>query len=317
MARLRRRGQFLCRPKNPLVTRLRRGQAGRLASLRRAVACRSVAFRRKAEKGPISSVLYSAAHGMEALSFLMWWFGELLLACVLYRAWREQLFARYPYFYSYVVCVVVSEVVRVVLYVAFPNAFGLGWWISELLTGLMGFGVTWEIFVQMLGSYDGARRMARFVLRILFLLIVVRAGAAAWGAPSLRILMPTTAEVERDLRIVQALLLLGMLSLIVHYSLPTGRNVRLMLVGYGTYLGCQVMTLDALSRWGKSFYQGWGILSSLEYCVTLLIWCAGMWSYFPNPAPELTLEHDYERVSGQATRAFDRLRDHLIQSWRA
>jgi hypothetical protein len=157
--------------------------------------------------------------------------------------------------------------------------------------------------------------MAASVFQLLFLLLLCKAAIVGLANP--HDFIPTTLEFARNLRVVQALLLVVMLALIAYYGLPTGRNVRLMLFGYGMYLGAQVVTLDVLIRLGKSFYQGWSVLSGVEYCVTLVIWCAGMWSFFPNPEPGFTLEADYQRISQQTARAFDRLRDHLVQSWRA
>lgn len=252
---------------------------------------------------------------MEVLSLAAWGLGELALVCLLYRGWQQRLLRRYPYFYFYIMCVTGSQVVRAVLRVEFPTLFQPGWWLLEFVTAVSGFGVTWEIYAHMMGPYRGARRMASSVMQLLLLLLLLKATLV--GVSNVHDLIPTTLELERNLRMVQALLLVVMLALILHYRLPIGRNIRLMLFGYGIYLGAQVATLDVLVRLGKSFYRGWSVLSGVEYCLTLLIWCAGMWSLFPNPQPDFVLESDYQRISQQTVRAFDRVRNHLIQSWRA
>ena len=253
---------------------------------------------------------------MELFSFAIWCAGDVALSCVLFRAWKWRLFATYPYFYSYIGSVVGADIVRHVLSSSFPSAYAVGWWTTEFLTALAGLAITWEIFTQMLRPYLGARRMARAIFQIILVLILVRAGVAMAGAPDLRHLASTTAELQRNLRLIQAILIVVLASLIVHYMIPTGRNLRFMILGYGSYLICQVVTLDLLERWGRRFEAPWRVLSSLEYDATLIIWCIGLWSLFPNPAPDRALEVDYQRISQQTGRAFDRLRDHVVEPWR-
>ena len=253
---------------------------------------------------------------MERAAVVAWWCGDLLLGGLLVLGWWRKLFSRYPSFYLYVACVVSSEVVRHNLDTRASSTYARLWWISEFVTAAFGFCITWEIFTQMLGPYAGARRMARAILRVLFVGVLLKAGIALQAAP-FRALIPTTVELERDLRAIQALLLVSMIALIVHYALPTGRNIRFMLLGYAIYLGSQVMRLSLPTGSGVLIREAVPVLSGLEYCATLAIWCVGMWSFAPNPVPDLALERDYERISGQTIRAFMRLREHLNQSWRA
>ncbi len=244
-----------------------------------------------------------------------WWLLDLALVCLLIRAWSQKLFTRYRFFYTYIAAVLLGELARQYLYHFEPRLYAPGWWITEFVTSMMGFGVTWDIFSHVLGPYRGARRMAHTVLAVLFGGLALKA-AVDLSNSSFRALVPTAVDFERNLRVLQALLLLTLIALIVHYALPAGRNLRWMLAGYAVHLGSQIALLSVLSVWGD---WPWGrqVLPTVEYCATLIVWCIGMWSYAPNPVPELTLERDYQRISGQTVRAFGRLREHLTQSWRA
>lgn len=253
---------------------------------------------------------------MELFSSAIWCVGDVALSCVLFRAWKRRLFAIYPYFYSYILSVVGADIVRHVLSSGFPTAYNVGWWTTEFLTALAGLAIAWEIFAQMLRPYSGARRMARAVFQIVVVLILFRAGAAIAVAPDLRHLVSTTTELQRNLRLVQAILIVVLATLIVHYMIPIGRNLRFMILGYGSYLICQVVTLDLLQRWGRRFETPWRVLSGLEYDAAVIIWCIGLWSLFPNPVPDRALEVDYQRISQQTVRAFGRLRDHVVEPWR-
>src|SRR5437879_6214454 len=79
---------------------------------------------------------------MGHLSQALWWAGNLMLACILWRAWRGKFLARYPYFYGYVSCIFCASLLRSYLWAVFPHAYRPGYWISEAISVVAGFGVT-------------------------------------------------------------------------------------------------------------------------------------------------------------------------------
>ncbi|HEY1241132.1 MAG TPA: hypothetical protein VGF16_11275 [Bryobacteraceae bacterium] len=243
-----------------------------------------------------------------------WWLVDALLALLLFRACQQKLLTHYIYFYAYVAGVFASEMIRQYLYHWRQALYTYGWWISEFATAILGVCITWEIFSQMFRPYRGVQRMARFVLAALFSVVVFKAVVDLTSMP-FSTLVPTTLELERNLRVLQALSVLVLLALMIYYDLPAGRNLRWMFLGYGSYLGCQVILWSVLSGGGDSS-RGSSLLSNFVYAATLIVWAVGMWSVAPNPVSDCALEEDYERISGQTIRAFGRLREHLIQSWR-
>jgi hypothetical protein len=253
---------------------------------------------------------------MGYLSQAIWWACNLTLALILLRAWRGRFFGRYPYFYGYVACVFCVSLLRFYLWTVFPQAYRPGYWISEALSVVAGFGVTWEIYAHVLAPYHGVNRMARSILGVLLGLVLAKAFVELWR-DTLRGLGRTTVELEGNLRVVQALLLLAILGLVVQYAVPMGRNIRSMLVGYAFYIGCKAVALSLQPRWGDGPGTVLDLVHRLGYSVALATWVVGMWSYSPNPAPDNSLECDYERVSEHTIRALGKLRNHLIHSWRA
>jgi hypothetical protein len=253
---------------------------------------------------------------MGYLSQAVWWACNLMLALILLRAWRGRLLARYPYFFGYVLCVFCSSILRVYVWTALPQAYRLVYWISEAIGVVAGFGVTWEIYAHVLAPYHGVNKMARSILGVVLGSVLAKASVELWRDPR-RSLGPTTAELEGNLRVVQALLLLAILGLIVQYAVPMGRNIRLMLMGYGFYVGYRAVSLSLFSRWGDSSWSVLDWANRLGYSVTLAAWVGGMWSYSPDPAPDNSLECDYDHISEHTIRALGQLRNHLTHSWRA
>ena len=255
---------------------------------------------------------------MGLLSYSLWGLGDLALLILIGRAQRAALLGRYRYFYAYIFSVLGSQIIRVYFAVEKRNSLAMVvvWWVLEFITALAGLGVTWEVYRQTLSRYPGVRRMARAVLTAVFVMLLGKAMVELASGP-LRNLVPTTVELDRNLRVVQALLLLTVVGLIVHYAIPLGRNLWSMLIGYGLLIASSVITLTLTSLFAHlNEWQWWAVPPQLEYCATLMVWCVGLWSYAPSrSAPGIELERDYRRISAQTTRAFGRLRDHLLQPW--
>jgi hypothetical protein len=200
--------------------------------------------------------------------------------------------------------------------VAYPrHTYLVIYWCGDLLSSAAGFAVTWEIYRQVLAPYPGVKRMCRWAVGLLFLAVVARALVAvamAWPNPKPAPLL----EMMTNLRLVQCGLLLALVLLKWLYSVPLGRNLWAMLAGYGAFIAMNAVTLAARVAWGREFHRWLQVLQPLEYCLTLLVWCIGLWRYVPNPKPGPDMECDYERVSEQTAAALHRVRNHLTQSLR-
>jgi hypothetical protein len=181
---------------------------------------------------------------------------------------------------------------------------------------MLAFGVTWEIYAKTLAPYPGVRRMAKTLMTILLAIMGAKALVELWGN-QLHNLTVTVLEFERDLRVVQMLLLLGLMGLVAHYALPMGKNILSVMVGYGMYLGLRVTLLTVLARSGLVYDSAVSLILQVGWNLAVVIWCVGMWSCSGVPAPEQQLECDYERASARTMRAMVRLRSHLVQPWRS
>ena len=253
---------------------------------------------------------------MRLLTNFFWFSGEALLLVLIYRAWHNAFAHRYRLFCGYLLFVCLSEALRSYL-LAFgsPLSYSIAYWVTEFATALIGFGVIWEIYRQAFIAFGGVRRLARLVLCSLTTMVFLKTAVALALDPVHR-LGPTTLELIRNLQVVQALFLLGLGLLMTIYDVPLNRNVRSMLSGYGIYVGSMIIIRTAQSVWGSADNLWWAVAKQLAFCTTLLAWCIGLWVNSRNPVPDMRLERDYERISGQTLRAFGQLREHLIQSWR-
>lgn len=134
------------------------------------------------------------------------------------------------------------------------------YWITELLGLILGCWVVFEIYRVALAAYPGTARMARNVLGFLFAMALARAVAALWGDarwPADTVML----HMERALRIFQALSTAALVALFVFYSIPFGRNLRGILLGYALFIAQRVICLTFVQPTGP------GVLVLCLFCL--------------------------------------------------
>jgi hypothetical protein len=111
--------------------------------------------------------------------------------------------------------------------------------------------------------------------------------------------------------------LVAFVGLVVHYAIPLGRNALFLVVGYAFYLGVRIATLNFLFQPRLASAPWLSLVLQSAWNAAALIWIVGMWSYVPTWLPDSPFEINYERASRRTFRAFDQLRQHVVDSWRS
>ena len=211
------------------------------------------------------------------LGRLLWVSGILLELLLLIRGLGTSLVKKYPVFYSYVLFVLLQSLLRFWVYHWFPAGYMESYWYTEFFGVIVGSGVLFEIYRKGLAPYPGTARLARNALALVFAVAVGKALAASLRGP---LWWParTTAELERNLRAVQAFAILGLVILLLAYSIPLGRNLRGIVLGYALFIATSLANLAALASPGKEFQQLWSYSQQAFYLLVLCIWTVSLWT---------------------------------------
>jgi len=249
------------------------------------------------------------------LSQSIWWGSITLEVLLLVRGSRERLAFRYPVFYSYIFFVLAQDVL---LFAVYRNTLidTTVYWTAEFLSVMFGCVVVFEIYRVGLAAYPGTARMARNVLAFVFALALAKAIASAWSDPRWW-LEVNTLEIERALRMAQALAIVALVALFLLYSISFGKNLRGILLGYGLFIGVRLISLIFVPVEGRDF---WYYAYSASYPAALGIWLAHLWSYSASPAvgPATSrLENDYQRVASATRRRLQTARGQLAKAVRS
>jgi hypothetical protein len=220
------------------------------------------------------------------LRLFLWLAGILFEFLLLVRSVQAKTFTKYIYFYAYIFCVFA---VSTGLYIerSKPDFYVAWYWPTQFATLAIGFGVVLEVVRQALDAYPGAKRFAWRASCAVFAMAFCYvewqvARRTVWSTAA------ATVELERDLRVIEALVLATVLAIVVYYRIELGRNVTGMILGFGAYVGVSLTTLALRSFLGPRFDTAWGLLQSASFVFGTAVWTVALWSYSPNPKPPTT-----------------------------
>lgn len=235
------------------------------------------------------------------LSQIIWWASIALEVLLLVRATRGKLATHFPIFYIYIAFVLSQDLLRFFVYRWGPRLYSPVYWSTEFLGVIAGCAVVFEICRVALAAYPGTARLARNLLAVGFVLACTNAAVAASNDAHRWI--ATCVNLERDVRIVQALTILALVAIFLLYAIPFGRNLRGILIGYGLFVGLSVIQLAFVAVMGNMNSKFLSYLHPVSYAIALTVWVGHLWSYRSNPEPEkaFAFEQQYARVAS-ATR---------------
>lgn len=248
-------------------------------------------------------------------STALWVTALVLESVLLLRAFLGKFLKQYRFFYLYLSCVFLRDVLLLPVYYLWPKFYPYAYWYSQFFHVAVGCGVVWEAYKLALARYRGAARMARNVLAFIFIFSISRILVNTWNNPDW-IPGRSFLESERDLRIVQLTLLMGLVALFAYYAIPLGRNLKGMIYGFSIFIGTSVIQLALRVYLGDSFEHLWEYIQPTIYIIVLLIWCVGLWSYVTIPEPELepSLEGDYQTLVRATRKQLSSARGYLTRT---
>jgi hypothetical protein len=251
------------------------------------------------------------------LTQAIWWSSIVLETLLLIRGLQTRLVLRYPFFFGYVSFVLFFEDILSIFVQRWnQHLYTYMFWATEFIGVVIGCGVVFEIYRSGLARYPGTARMARNVLAFVFALAAARALITAANDPQWW-LQANTLEIARVLRTVQALAILALVAVLLFYSIPFGRNLRGILLGYGTYVSVLAVCLAFAHPTGRDFVF---YALSASFSIALFTWLTHLWSYSENPALELSgnqLEIDYQRAAAATRRRLQAVRGQLARAVRS
>src|SRR5260370_5943571 len=129
-------------------------------------------------------------------------------AFILVRAINAKLYGKHLAFYIYLTVVLLIDLLRFSVLTLHPSVYAPFYWYTQFLHAGIGYAVILEIYNHSLNSSPGVARIARtflwgFLGAVILKVTLNAVSGPAWSPAT------TSAELQRDLRAGQALLLAG------------------------------------------------------------------------------------------------------------
>jgi len=251
-------------------------------------------------------------------STTLWLTVLALEGLLLLRGFQGNLVKHYPIFYLYLASITLRDVSLLTINYLWRDEYAYAYWYSEYVIVVLGCGVVWEVYKIALSRFPGATLMARNVLAFLFIFSVSRLLVKAWNSPNW-IPGRTPLETERDLRIVQMALLLGLVPLLSYYAIPLRRSLKGIMYGFTGYVSMAVLHLTFGTYLRVSFPNVWPYVLSFVYLFVVLLWCGTLWSYAQAPEMEIDprLEADYQALASATKKQLRAAHSHLLKAVRS
>jgi hypothetical protein len=251
------------------------------------------------------------------LTQVIWWSSIALESLLLFRGFRGKLVSRYPAFYFYISFVLVQDLVCFAVDRLRHGAdeYSYAYWTAEFLCVLVSCGIVLEIYRVGLAAYPGTARMARRLLALVFAVVLIKVIVNVAIDPHWWTQASATA-VAATLRAIQGLAVVALVALFLFYSIPFGKNLRGIVVGYGLLVCWSVVCLAFGAFGGERLNHVFAFLYSAFYPIFLTVWLVPLWSCQTNPlpAPTVPLELKYQRVAATTRRRLQDARGHLAKT---
>jgi len=234
---------------------------------------------------------------------LIWLISAVLEAAVLFRGWKAGLLRRYSFFYAFIAWILFTEVLRFWSYRQFPSFYQAFFWDTRLVTVAASYAVCVEIFKRALRHNRGVARAAQKLLLAVFV-VAISYAASDFVHGRHSSVARAAADLGAYLSYIEALLLLIMLWLFARYRVSLGRNLLGLTLGYSLWVGIEVMILVLLFLPGNGASIALTKIGPMVFLLALIIWCASLWSFQPEPLPptEAAIDRDYALLAAK-TRA--------------
>jgi hypothetical protein len=248
------------------------------------------------------------------LANFIWWTSIALEVVILFRGARTGLLKKYPLFFTYIGCVLLTEIIGLLTSALAPKLYEPLYWPASLVTVLASYAVVVEIFRWSTRHKPGIRRLTQLALLTVFALTVAFA-VSNFVLGKFSSLSRAVAALGRDLRYVEAGVLLLMLWLLLRYRIPMGRNLLGLLIGYSFWIGMNVVNLAFWFVPGNEFSMLLRGLLPATYLLTLGVWCVTLWSAYPEPvqSAETKIEQDYELLAAKTQTVLARTSTRLVR----
>jgi hypothetical protein len=162
------------------------------------------------------------------------------------------------------------------------------YWISECISVLLGFGILYGIFQELLESQPALRRVAAMVFRWVLIVLLLLATVLIFMQSSEKQSPLVTAVIimEQGIRVVEVGLIMFLFLFSRAFGLHWRHQIFGVVLGLGVFTSVELAGLTVFAHLGAVATSAFAAVRSLAFDVSLLVWIG----YILAPEPVTTGE---------------------------
>jgi hypothetical protein len=245
---------------------------------------------------------------------ISWGVCIVLEGLLLVRGARANLFQKFPLFYCYISWVLTKDLLSIPIYTHIPSLYPSFYWVMAFLLAAMSYGILMEIYNQSLKNYPGVAKFFRIFLLIMFVVIAAKVSMGSLDNAHVSF-GRVVADLERNLRQLQAVLLCWLLFIFLYYKIVVGKNLRGLVLGYSLLIATDLIALTFISHPATGFAALMREAVPVFYALSLAVWLSALWASRPDAVTDVPcgIEEDYERLSEETRIMLIRARAHIAR----
>jgi hypothetical protein len=187
----------------------------------------------------------------------------------------KKLWRSFPVFTAYSLTNLVAAVVLYGTRRIGPSSYAYfyTYWAFEGIAVVLGFGVVYEVFRELLQPYAALRRIATVTFRWVLAGLIVLACIVAYARPSgLPPIMAGIEISEEAARVVEVGLLVFLFGFSRAFGLHWRQNIFGIALGLGVFTSVELAAVTMHTLLGQAAYQAFNLARGLSFNASLLIW---------------------------------------------
>ncbi len=217
---------------------------------------------------------------------ILFFVGLLLSGALVWRALAGSWWRAYPVVFAYFLLTFAHGVSGWLIYSHLPSFYATFRWVMEALYVAFGFGLIWQVYAAIPQQYPGVGQIIKTIAQRIAALAPLFLALALFLSRRETL---TLDILERNFRLVQAILIVTVFGLVTYYGIPLSRNLQALLRGYGLYLAVFIIRY---TLWPMHYKGLWQFVMPVTYMIAQIIWLAGLWRHENPRGDEALLEQN-------------------------
>ncbi len=210
----------------------------------------------------------------DAVMYVSWLLGPVLLSALLFFMVRRKLHAVFPRFFSYIVFQIVKSGILLVVYRYYPKNYFDVYWTGNAISVIVAVIVMDEILHNLLKEYGGIENLASIIFRwacgLLLLLSIVNAFSSQQTSAD-RVVSAVLAF-DRSVRVMQCGLFLLLMILCRLLRNCWRQHVFGIALGFGIFASIELILVSLVMHFGDAPVAIVSLMKSAAYNGVTLLW---------------------------------------------